>query len=102
MKTSLVNYYVFEEIEKERAVLEQFSPEELATYIYDDPKYFNDLKTHLKVSGLTFNLDRHKKNIMFYLVGEYIHQLYEIGRASCRKECRSRESPIHRKNKSRT
>lgn len=77
MKTSLVSYYVFEEIEKERAVLEQFSPEELATYIYDDPKYFNDLKTHLKVSGLTFNLDRHKKNIMFYLVGEYIHQLYD-------------------------
>ncbi|HLV51618.1 MAG TPA: S41 family peptidase [Flavobacterium sp.] len=77
MKTSLVSYYVFEEIEKERAVLEQFSPEELATYIYDNPTYFEALKTHLKVSGLTFNLDRHKKNIMFYLVGEYVHQLYD-------------------------
>lgn len=77
MKTSLVSYYVFEEIEKERAVLEQLSPEELAAYIYENPNYFDALKTHLKVSGLTFNLDRHKKNIMFYLVGEYIHQLYD-------------------------
>ena len=77
MKTSLVSYYVFEEIEKERAVLEQLSPEELATYIYENPNYFDALKAHLKVSGLTFNLDRHKKNIMFYLVGEYIHQLYD-------------------------
>lgn len=77
MKTSLVSYYVFEEIENERTVLEQMSPKELAEYIYSDPKYFETLKNHLKTSGLTFNLDRHKKSIMFYLVGEYIHQLFD-------------------------
>jgi len=76
MKTSLVSYYVFEEIEKERAALEQLTATELSGKIYNDPKYFNDLKAHLKASGLTFNLDRHKKNIIFYLVAEYVHQLY--------------------------
>lgn len=77
MKTSLVSYYVFEEIETERDYLQRLSPTQLAELIYKNPKYFNDLKTHLKKSGLTFNLDRHKDNIMFYLVAEYIHQLYD-------------------------
>ncbi|WCM41077.1 S41 family peptidase [Flavobacterium sp. CBA20B-1] len=77
MKTSLVSYYVFEQIEKERAVLEKLSPKQLAERIYNNPKYFNELKAHLKASGLTFNLDRHKNNIMFYLVAEYVYQLYD-------------------------
>jgi len=77
MKTSLVSYYVFEQIEKERVQLQKLTSEELSNQIYNDPKYFNDLKTHLKNSGLTFNLDRHKSNIMFFLVAEYIHQLYD-------------------------
>src|SRR5690606_11109418 len=77
MKTSLVSYYVFEQIEKEREAPKQMSAEHLAAKIYDDPKYFNDLKMHLKASGLTFNLDRHKKNIISYLVAEYIHQLHD-------------------------
>lgn len=77
MKTSLVSYYVFEEIESERTALEALTPEQLSQRIYKDPKYFNELKKHLKSSGLTFNLDRHKNNIMFYLVAEYMHQLYD-------------------------
>ena len=77
MKTSLVSYYVFEQIEKERSYLESLQPTKIAELIYNNPKYFNELKTHLKQSGLTFNLDRHKSNIMFYLVAEYIHQLYD-------------------------
>lgn len=77
MKTSLVSYYVFEKIEQERSVLESLTPKELAERIYSNPKYFNELKAHLKSSGLTFNLDRHKSNIMFYLVAEYTHQLFD-------------------------
>lgn len=77
MKTSLVSYYVFEQIEKERPELQRLTTKQLADRIYKNPKYFNDLKTHLKASGLTFNLDRHKNNIMFYLVAEYMHQLYD-------------------------
>src|SRR5690606_17037511 len=77
MKTGLVRDYVFEQIEKEREALKQMSAEDLAAKIYDDPKYFNDLKMHLTSSGLTFNLERHKKTIMLYLVAEYIHQLHD-------------------------
>lgn len=76
MKTSLVSYYVFEQIEKERVSLESLSYQQLADFIYSNPKYFDRLKKHLKASGLTFNLDRHKDRMMYYLVAEYIHQLY--------------------------
>ena len=76
MKTSLVSYYVFEEIEKERSNIEKLNFKQLSQLIYKDPKYFNNLKKHLKNSGLTFNLDRHKERMMYYLVAEYIHQLY--------------------------
>ena len=76
MKTSLVSYYVFEEIEKERKNIEKLNYKQLSQMIYKDPKYFNNLKKHLKNSGLTFNLDRHKDRMMYYLVAEYIHQLY--------------------------
>lgn len=77
MKTSLVSYYVFEKIEQERSILQSLTPKQLAERIYSNPKYFNELKAHLKSSGLTFNLDRHKNNIMFYLVAEYTHQLFD-------------------------
>src|SRR5690606_35873715 len=40
MRTSLVSYYVFEQIESERNILEGMTYEELANYIYADPKYF--------------------------------------------------------------
>lgn len=76
MKTSLVSYYVFEQIEKERLLLEKMDYKKLSQTIYNNPKYFNNLKIHLKNSGLTFNLDRHKNRMMYFLVAEYIHQLY--------------------------
>lgn len=76
MKTSLVSYYVFEEIEKERPKLENLDYKALSQLIYKNPAYFENLKKHLKKSGLTFNLDRHKDRMMYYLVAEYIHQLY--------------------------
>lgn len=75
MKTGLVSYFVFEEIDKERIALEKMPLDVLAKRILTEPKYYNRLKQHLVSNGLTFNLDRHKKSILFYLVAEYINQL---------------------------
>ncbi len=75
MKTGLVSYFVFEQIDKERLALERLDVNELSKRILTQPKYYNDLKQHLIANGLSFNLDRHKKNILFYLVAEYINQL---------------------------
>lgn len=76
MKTSLVSYYVFEQIEKERWGLETKKYKEIAELIYGNSKYFKELKVYLKQSGLTFNLDRHKERILFFLTAEYINQLF--------------------------
>lgn len=75
MKTGLVSYFVFEQIDKERLTLEQLNVNDLSKRILTQPKYYNDLKKHLIANGLSFNLDRHKTNILFYLVAEYINQL---------------------------
>lgn len=75
MRTGLVSYFVFEQIDAERVQFENLSSDEIVKKIYNNPKYFNNLKKHLVDSGLLFNLDKHKKNILFYLVAEYINQL---------------------------
>lgn len=75
MKTSLVSYFVFEQIDKNRLYLEQLTVTGLIEEIFYKAVYYQQLKEHLIKNGLTFNLDRHKKTIMFYLVAEYLHQL---------------------------
>lgn len=75
MKTGLVSYFVFEQIDKERLALEKLNVADLAKRLQTQPKYYNDLRKHLVANGLSFNLDRHKNNILFYLVAEYINQL---------------------------
>jgi len=75
MRTSLVSYFIFEQIDAERNLFENLSTDELIKKINTNPKYYNDLKKYLVDSGLLFNLDRHKKNILFYLTAEYINQL---------------------------
>ncbi len=75
MRTSLVSNFVFEQIDQDRAMFESLTTEELIDKINNNPKYFNNLKNHLSNEGLLFNLDRHKKNIVFYLTAEYINQL---------------------------
>lgn len=75
MRTSLVSNFVFVQIDEDHNMFEALSTEELIKKVNKDPKYFNSLKKHLTNEGLLFNLDKHKKSIMFYLTAEYINQL---------------------------
>ena len=75
MRTSLVSNFVFVQIDEDRNVFESLSTQDLIKKLNTDPKYFNNLKKHLTSEGLLFNLDKHKKSIMFYLTSEYINQL---------------------------
>lgn len=75
MRTSLVSNFVFEQIDNDRKMFEGLSTDQLITKINKDPRYFNSLKKHLTNEGLLFNLDKHKKSILFYLTAEYINQL---------------------------
>lgn len=75
MRTSLVSNFVFVQIDEDRNVFESLSTQDLIKKLNTDPKYFNNLKKHLTNEGLLFNLDKHKKSIMFYLTSEYINQL---------------------------
>jgi len=75
MRTSLVSNFVFVQIDEDRNTFESLTTEDLISKINNDPKYFNNLKKHLTNEGLLFNLDRYKKNIIYYLTAEYLNQL---------------------------
>jgi len=75
MKTAMISHFVFIQIDQERQEIEAFTAKEIATRIKENPKYFDQLKLYLRENGLTFNLERHKENILFYLTAEYINQL---------------------------
>lgn len=75
MKTAMISHFVFQQIDTERNQLEKLSSQEIADRLSENPMYFDELKVYLKENGLTFNLDRHKQNILFYLTAEYINQL---------------------------
>ena len=75
MRTSLVSNFVFEQIDADRSMFEALSSDEIIAKINNNPKYFNNLKKHLANEGLQFNLDKHKKSILFYLTAEYVNQL---------------------------
>lgn len=75
MKSGIVSYFVFEQIDKNRVVLEAMSGEALKDYIKLQPEVFDSFKVHLRNSGLSFNLDKRRDMIEFYLVAEFINQL---------------------------
>lgn len=75
MQSGIVSYFVFEEIDSNRGMFESMNVEELAKYIRANASVFNSFKSHLRNSGLNFNLDKRKEMIEFYLVAEFVNQL---------------------------
>lgn len=75
MKSGMVSYYVFQEIDKERAKYNAMSTEELISTLEKDQKEFSEFKTYLASNKLFFKLDRHKDLVMHYLIAEYLNQL---------------------------
>lgn len=74
-KTTLFSHFVFQEIDKDRSALEKLSLTDLIKHLNSSPKYFTDLKKFLVDNALTFNLDRYKEELVFYMIAEFINQL---------------------------
>ncbi len=74
-KTTLFSHFVFQEIDKDRSALEKLSLVDLIKHLKSSPKYFTDLKKFLVDNALTFNLDRYKEELVFYMIAEFINQL---------------------------
>lgn len=75
MKSGMVSYYVFQEIDKEREKFKAMNVAELIQSLQENPKEFTSFKRYLESNKLFFKLDRHKDLVMHYLIAEYLNQL---------------------------
>ena len=75
MQSGLVNYFVFEQLDKNRKKFEKISMEALEKEIRSG-NYFNNFKAYMVKGGLLFNLDTQKEKVLFYLQAEFVRQLF--------------------------
>lgn len=75
MQSGLVDYFVFEELDKNRAFFEKLSLENLKTEIYDNDKYLNDFKNYVTQGGLLLDFTNEDK-VLKYLYAEFVRQLF--------------------------
>lgn len=75
MKSGMVSYYVFQEIDKDRQRYNAMTTAELIANLEGDSKEFEQFKRHLETNKLFFKLDRHKDLVLHYLIAEYLNQL---------------------------
>lgn len=75
MQSGLVDYFVFEELDKNRAYFEKLSLEKLKTEIFTNDKYFTDFKNYVSQGGFLMNYSN-KDKILTYLYAEFVRQLF--------------------------
>jgi len=75
MQSGLVNYFVFEQLDKNRKKFEKMAIESLEKEIRLG-NYFNDFKKYMAKNALIFNFDTQKEQVLFYLYAEFAHQLF--------------------------
>ena len=75
MQSGLVNYFVFEQLDKNRKKFDGISADDLEIEIKKG-NYFNDFKVYMAKGGLLFNLETQKEKVLFYLHAEFVRQLF--------------------------
>ncbi|SDH65725.1 S41 family peptidase [Myroides phaeus] len=76
MRSNIVNYFVFGEIDKDRNKFTSMKQAEVFAYVQNSDKVYKGFIKHLEASNLFFKLDSKKELIKRYLAAEFINQLY--------------------------
>lgn len=74
MQSGLVDYFVFEEIDKDRLFFEKLSLENLKNEIYTNQKYFDNFRNYVSNGGFLMSFSD-KDKILTYLYAEFVRQL---------------------------
>lgn len=78
MKSGIVSYFVFQEIDKRRELFNKMSKAEVIAHVMSDDKVFKAYIKHLEGNKLFFKLDKRKLIVKHFLVGEFLSQLYSV------------------------
>ncbi len=77
MKSGLVSYFVFQEIDKDRNKFDAMNKQGLINFAQKNKAIYSDFKKYLAQNNLYFKLDKRKDLVMHYLVAEFINQLFD-------------------------
>ena len=77
MKSGVVDYFVFEQLDKDRKFFNKLSKEGLKKEIVDNDKYLNSFKEYVAQSGFLLNFSTQKEKVKIYLYAEFIRQLFD-------------------------
>lgn len=74
MQSGLVNYFVFEQIDKDRTYFQKLSLSQLKLEIFSKEKYLDEFKKYIADSGILLSFNQ-KDKILTYLYAEFVRQL---------------------------
>ncbi len=74
MQSGLVNYFVFEQIDKDREYFDKLNLAALKEEIFSNEKYLNAFKEYISTSGILLSFHQ-KDKILTYLYAEFVRQL---------------------------
>ncbi|MEZ4786551.1 MAG: S41 family peptidase [Flavobacterium haoranii] len=75
MQSGLVDYFVFEQLDKNRLFFEKLDKEKLRNEVFNNPKYLDNFKDYISQSGFLMNYTN-KDKILTYLYAEFVRQLF--------------------------
>lgn len=76
LKSGIVGHFVFEELDKDRALFKNYKPGQLLSAISANNAYIRDFKNYLFNAGLDIKLDNNKALVNRYLAAEFARQLF--------------------------
>ncbi|WP_339834592.1 S41 family peptidase [uncultured Flavobacterium sp.] len=77
MKSGVVDYFVFEQLDNNRIFFNKLSKEELKKEIVGKDKYLNSFKEYVAQSGYLLNFSTQKEKVKIYLYAEFVRQLFD-------------------------
>lgn len=77
MKSGVVDYFVFEQMDKDRNFFNKLSKEELKKEIVGKDKFLNKFKEYVSQSGYLINVSNQKEKVKTYLYAEFVRQLFD-------------------------
>ncbi len=77
MKSGVVDYFVFEQMDKNRTFFNNLSKEQLKKEIVSNDKFLNLFKEYVAQSGYVINVITQKEKIKTLLYAEFVRQLFD-------------------------
>lgn len=75
MQSGFVSYFVFEQLDKDRAGFQKMNAQQLTEKVTGTDEYFKAFGRYLSKNGLMFKLEKHKDKIKRFLAAEFVRQV---------------------------